>query len=122
MTAIDGATQFAVTVDDARVWAHPSDSSGRLLKGSRYAALRLPRGETKSGAGCLTLDTAGRIYVASTICIQVFDPTGRHCGVVHPTPEGPLDFLAWEGRGKSQLTGWVGGVKFGRVMNVEGIP
>ncbi len=77
------------------VWAYRINPDGALDAKSPYMTLRRPidpKGEFKaselppylprsSGDG-MTSDTLGRYYVTSALGIQVFDPTGRLCGVV----------------------------------------
>ena len=41
---------------------------------------------TASGGDGMASDTAGRYYVATALGVQVFDPTGRLCGVL-PKPQ-----------------------------------
>ncbi len=116
----DGATLFVVNSVDPWVYAVPCADGMPKAAGSKYAPLRLARGKSESGAGSIVLDTVGRIYVATTAGIQVFDPTGRLCGVLHPTADGPLDALRWDGPDNSTLTGRAGGKTYRRVMNVTG--
>ena len=49
-----------------------------------------PFKKTASGDG-MTTDAAGRYYVTSAVGVQIFDPTGRLCGVLPaPQPAKPL--------------------------------
>jgi hypothetical protein len=118
----DGATLLGVNETDPWVYAVPCADGIPTKAGSKYAPLRLPRGETKSGAGTIVLDTVGRIYVATTVGVQVFDPTGRLCGVMHPPAAGPLEDLAWAGPDRATLIGRAGGKTYERLMNVSGAP
>jgi enterochelin esterase family protein len=43
----------------------------------------------------LTADSAGRIYAATELGVQVFDPTGRLCGVISKPAKGQLSYLAF---------------------------
>ena len=77
------------------VWTYRINPDGALDAKGPYMTLRRPidpKGEFKaselppylprsSGDG-MTSDTLGRYYVTSALGIQVFDPTGRLCGVV----------------------------------------
>jgi enterochelin esterase family protein len=44
----------------------------------------------------MTVDAASRTYVATNLGIQVFDPTGRLCGVF-AAPPGRVTELAFDG-------------------------
>ena len=83
-----------------------------------YAPLRLGIGEKETVVTSLTTDRDGRIYAATPIGVQVFDPTGRLCGVVQPPTPGPTEQLAFEG---DQLTAWVGTVKYARKLRTTGV-
>jgi hypothetical protein len=65
----------------------------------------------------LISDKDGRIYAATPVGIQVFDPTGRLCGVI-VAPKGTVDHLAFEG---DHLTSWVGNTKFTRRLKTTGV-
>jgi len=86
------------------VWAFQVQANGTLEGKSPYMSLRLPidpKGEFKfnepppylgasKGDGMAT-DWRGRYYVTSALGVQVFDPTGRLCGVLDkPQPSKPL--------------------------------
>jgi enterochelin esterase family protein len=67
-------------------------------------AQRDPVFKTASGGDGMTCDLQGRYYVASKVGIQVFDPTGRLCGVVsRPQPQKPLTSCALSGPGLQYL-------------------
>ncbi|RZI84782.1 MAG: SMP-30/gluconolactonase/LRE family protein [Rubrivivax sp.] len=58
-------------------------------------------GGTSSGADGLAVDAAGRLYVASTVGIQVFSSTGDALGTI-PLPKAPQN-LAFAGPDKKTL-------------------
>ena len=52
----------------------------------------------------MTSDTLGRYYVASALGVQVFDPTGRLCGVLpKPQPGKPLTSCGFAGANREYL-------------------
>jgi len=83
------------------VWAYRINPDGTLDAKAPYMTLRrpidpkgdFPRAEappykTASGGDGMTTDTLGRYYVTSAVGLQVFDPTGRMCGVIDkPQPD-----------------------------------
>ncbi len=93
----------------------PTDT--RFWGQNQYCPLRLKRGEKTGGATALTVDKEGRIYAATPIGVQVFDPTGRLCGVLTPAAPGKSEFLAFEG---DQLTLWIGDTKYTRKLHTTG--
>jgi len=60
------------------------------------------------------VDAQGRIYAGTTLGIQVFDPTGRLCGVLALPAEGEPEHLGWEGESKDRLVVWIGDKKYAR--------
>ncbi len=77
------------------VWAYRINPDGALDAGAPYMTLRRPidpKGvfrrtepppyKAASGGDGMTTDTIGRYYVTSAVGVQVFDPTGRMCGVL----------------------------------------
>jgi sugar lactone lactonase YvrE len=84
---------------------------------SPYCPLRVKRGE-KPLVTALTTDKDGRIYAATPLGVQVFDPTGRLCGVLTPTETGSVEALAFAG---SELVAWVGDVRYTRKLKTTGV-
>jgi gluconolactonase len=78
----DFGTLFVGDRDGTCVWVFRIEQDGRLTAGQPYCPLRLASGQTGSGVAALTLDKAGRIYAATPQGVQIFDPTGRLCGVL----------------------------------------
>ena len=70
------------------LWTFRIDADGGLSGKEPYYTLRTPPGTKASGAGQMTVDKAGHLYVTSTLGIQVFDPTGRLSGVLTNPPGG----------------------------------
>jgi hypothetical protein len=50
--------------------------------------------------------------------VQVFDPTGRLCGVLAPAAPGKVDHMAFEG---DRLAVWIGETKYERKLNTAGV-
>ncbi|MBA4062136.1 MAG: hypothetical protein C0501_00190 [Isosphaera sp.] len=112
-----GDTIYAVYDPGGSLWAFPADEKGVVGTGAPYARLRnAPRGGVVL-AGGLAADRDGRIYAATEIGVQVFDPTGRLCGVLTPAAKGRPEHLAFEG---DLLTHWVGDTKYARRLNTAG--
>lgn len=99
------------------VWAYRINLDGSLDAKTPYMTMRRPidpKGEFKavelppylprsSGDG-MTSDTLGRYYVTTALGVQVFDPTGRLCGVLNkPQPEKPLTSIVLAGPKRDTL-------------------
>lgn len=99
------------------VWTFRIQPDGRLDANTPYMTLRRPidqKGEFKfnepppykkaSGGDGMTSDSIGRFYVTSAVGVQVFDPTGRLCGVLtKPQPDKPLTSCTLSGPDRSYL-------------------
>ena len=85
------ADQAFVWVADSRSpWVHSYQrlAEGTLGHGQRYGYLHCPDAESESGADGLTVDTQGRLYVATKLGVQVLDQLGRvHLILPNPHPE-----------------------------------
>ena len=57
-----------------------------------------------AGGDGMTVDRAGWWYVTSSLGVQVFDPTGRLCGVMpKPRPNNPLTSCVLAGSNRDHL-------------------
>ena len=90
----DGSTLAVSDFKGEFVWAFRVEADGTLSSKAPYMSLRLPidpKGEFKfnepppyqsvSKGDGMAVDRVGRYYVTSALGVQVFDPTGRLCGV-----------------------------------------
>ena len=124
ITAPNGITlspdQGTLAVSDyrgANVWTFRVNPDGALDAKMPYMTMRLPidpKGEFKmaepppynpaSGGDGMCSDEQGRYYVTTTLGVQVFDPTGRMCGVVtRPQLDKPLTSCTLSGPGRTYL-------------------
>jgi enterochelin esterase family protein len=120
--------------EHVQVWRVQAD--GTLDARAPYMTLRRPidpKGEFKfnqpppyrkaSGGDGMTSDTAGRWYVASPLGVQVFDPTGRLCGVLtKPQADQPLTSCTLSGPGLGYLYVTNGNAIFRRKVQATGNP
>lgn len=78
-----GGTLVVTDRENPWLWAFRVHDDGSLDgKDSYYRPLRVPYGEERPRSDGMTIDSDGRLYVATAVGIQVFDPTGRPCGVI----------------------------------------
>ena len=101
----------------ANVWTFRVNSDGTLDAKAPTMTMRLPidpKGEFKmaeppptnpaSGGDGMATDEQGRFYVATTLGVQVFDPTSRLCGVItRPQLDKPLTSCTLSGAGRAYL-------------------
>jgi enterochelin esterase family protein len=129
--------QGTLAVSDYRggnVWTFRVNADGTLDAKSPSMTMRLPidpKGEFKqaepppynpaSGGDGMCSDEQGRYYVATTLGVQIFDSTGRMCGVItRPQPEKPLTSCALSGAGRSYLYVTNGDKIFRRKVQAKG--
>ncbi len=131
----DGSVVFRAVAGDGFLHAYTvsKESTAKPL-GGRYAPLRIEQGydndkkaqakrrndPPKLPVTSLIVDGEGRIYAGTKLGIQVFDPTGRLCGVLALPADGDPEHLGWEGDAKDRLTVWIGDKKFARAMTATG--
>jgi hypothetical protein len=126
----DKGTVYVAFDDDDSVWAFTPDKDNKLTNGAPYAPLRIRKGYDNSDEARrkqkvtpptlavheLTLDSAGRLYAATSQDLQVFDPTGRLSGVLTLPAKGKVEAMTWEGKEKDTLAMWIDGKKWTRTM------
>jgi enterochelin esterase family protein len=120
-TGINGPNGIALSPDQGTLavsdhrgehtWTFRIEPDGSLSAKAPYMTMRLPIDpegkfenakpppyKNASGGDGMTTDAAGRYYVTSHLGVQVFDPTGRMCGVLpKPQPDKPLTSCALSG-------------------------
>ena len=71
------------------LWAFRAELDGSLTAGAPvFAPLRLPFETATPGSGGMTVDTQDRVFVASTLGIQIFDTEDRFSGVIDTPVRG----------------------------------
>jgi hypothetical protein len=120
----DGGTVFIGHIG-GDIWAYQAKADGTLMHGEPYCPVRGTREEGSTDphtvpkiVTSMTGDKDGRIYAATPLGVQVFDPTGRLCGVLTPAATGIPTHLAFEG---DKLTLWIGDQKYERMLNTSGV-
>lgn len=79
----DGGTLVVADWDQPHLQTFRVEADGSLKFGEKYyGPLQIPSGQAKPGSDGMTVDDAGRLYVATHAGLQVFDPTGRPCGSI----------------------------------------
>jgi gluconolactonase len=78
----DQGTLVVSDFGGTNLWAFRIDANGSLSCKSPYMTVRAAVGKAASSGDGMTTDSAGRYYVATEVGLQMFDPTGRLCGVI----------------------------------------
>src|SRR5688500_13941322 len=116
------------------VWTFRINPDGALDARGAYMTMRRPidpKGEFRSGelppykpassGDGMTSDTLGRYYVTTALGVQVFDPTGRLCGVIDkPQPAKPLTSCVLAGPKRDMLYVTNGDKTFRRQVQATG--
>lgn len=77
----DRGTMFLGDAASKHIWAFRV-ADNDLSAGEKFITLRVKKGETRSGVTSIRIDPANRIFAATNEGVQIFDPTGRLCGVL----------------------------------------
>jgi gluconolactonase len=70
----------------------------------------------------MTVDTEGRIYMATTLGIQVFDQLGKCHGILRMPGEGRVTAVTFSGPEFSHLLVVQGGIAYARKIKATGYP
>jgi len=116
-TSPDGSTTFRWKKESARFVEARQTGAEQSVPFAPYCQLRI-KGD-KPHVTSLIADRDGRIYAGTPLGVQVFDPTGRLCGVILTPSGAPPSHLEFEG---DRLTIWVGVAKYERKLKTTGLP
>lgn len=102
----DERTLYLANTAGEWVYAYDVDRQGRASNRREFARLMPPSvpgatGAASAGADGLTVDEQGRLYVATTLGVQVFSPSGAPLGTI-ALPK-PAQNLAFAGEGRTDL-------------------
>lgn len=103
------------------LWTYRIEKDGSLKFKEPYYELRTPHGTVRSGADGMTVDAAGRMYVATRTGLQVFDPTGRMSGVILKPHNAPLSNVVFAGPKLDTLYVTAGDKVFSRRTKATGV-
>jgi gluconolactonase len=113
-------TQLYVTESASHwVWVYTINTDGTLANKQRYGWLHVPDVSENAWADGLKCDTAGRVYVASRLGIQVLDPIGRVNAII-PVPGGQASNCCFGGADFNTLYVSCGDKVYRRKLKVRG--
>jgi gluconolactonase len=116
--------QSLVLVADMRgqfVWSFHIDPDGSLSARQPYHHLRIPDAATESSADGMTLDTMGRLYVATAMGIQFCDQAGRVNGIISKPQRQWLANVVFGGTNFDELYACCGDKVFKRKTQAKGV-
>jgi gluconolactonase len=93
----DQKTLVVADTAGPHLWAFRIEPDGGLTHKERYYPAATPQGRQASGADGMTVDRAGRLYVATYLGLQVFDTQGRLSGIIARPQEKFLSNAAFGG-------------------------
>ncbi len=116
--------QSLLYVSDSRshwVYSYQIQADGTLKHKQRYFHLHEPDTADDSGADGMEVDSAGRLYVATRLGIQVCDQAGR-VNCIIPTPNGKVSNLVFGGAEFDTLYATCGDKVYRRKVKAKGAP
>lgn len=116
--------QSLLYVDDTKshwVYSYQIQPDGSLKNKQRYFHLHMPDTADDSGADGLEVDSAGRLYVATRLGLQVCDQAGR-VNCIIPTPNGKVSNLVFGGPEFDTIYISAGDKIFKRKVKAKGAP
>ena len=102
-------------------WVFQIQPDGSLAHKQRYFYVHMPDAAVRSGADGMAVDSDGRVYIATTLGVQVFDQIGK-CHAIIPAPQaGPLSNVEFGGPNLDEMYVTNGDKVFKRKTKVRGV-
>ena len=102
-------------------WVFQIQPDGSLTHKQRYFYLHMPDAAPRSGADGMAVDSDGRVYIATSLGIQVFDQIGK-CHAIIPAPQaGALSNVEFGGANMDEMFVTNGDKVFKRKTKVKGV-
>jgi sugar lactone lactonase YvrE/enterochelin esterase-like enzyme len=102
-------------------WAFQIQPDGSLAHKQRYFYVHMPDAATRSGADGMAADADGRVYIATSLGVQVFDQIGK-CHAIIPAPQrASLSNVEFGGPNLDELYVTNGDKVFKRKTKVKGV-
>jgi gluconolactonase len=102
------------------VYSYQIQPDGSLAGKQRYFHLHQPDATT-SGADGMTVDTEGRLYVATELGVQVCDQAGRVNGIISKPQRAWLANVCFGGPDRDELYATCGDKVFKRKLKAKGV-
>ncbi len=105
----------------SELWTYRIEADGSLSHKQAYSTMRLPVGETESGADGMTVDVVGRLYVCTHEGVQVFDTQGRLSGIIAKPQQKFLSNICFGGKNLDTLYVTTMDKVYRRKLNTQGV-
>jgi hypothetical protein len=95
----NNSTLVVAESNSQALWAFAIQKDGKLKGGNRYFSLRHRKVDGKpqsADPSILIADEKDRIFAVTNLGVQVFDPTGRLCGVLPLPAKGKVENLFFD--------------------------
>ena len=103
-------------------WVFQIQPDGSLAHKQKYFYVHMPDAATRSGADGMAVDTDGRVYIATSLGVQVFDQIGKcHAIIPAPQPTSSLSNVEFGGPGMDEMYVTNGDKVFKRKTKVKGV-
>ncbi|MEM6688531.1 MAG: alpha/beta hydrolase-fold protein [Planctomycetota bacterium] len=103
------------------VTAHDLDSQGNIISTQPFGYLHLTPNQTQSGAGAMTVDQNGSLYVCTDLGIQILDPLGRVNLILEKPSTGDLTEIGFVGEDRKTLAVRCGNELYTRKVETAGV-
>jgi sugar lactone lactonase YvrE len=117
----DQGTLIVADMNSVNLYVFRVEADGSLKFKQPYYTLRAQSGKLDCGADGMTIDSAGRIYVATQVGLQVLDSAGRLGGVIAKPQVAWLSNAAFAGPNLDTLYVTCTNRVFKRKLNAQGI-
>ena len=102
-------------------WVFQIQPDGSLAHKQRYFYVHVPDAATRSGAGGMAVDADGRVYIATTLGVQVFDQIGKCHAIIAAPQAAPLSNVEFGGPNLDEMYVTNGDKVFKRKTRVKGV-
>ena len=103
------------------VYSFQIQDDGTLTNKQRFFYLHVPDTANDSGADGMTVDTLGRLYVATRLGVQVCDQAGRVLGIIARPQNAWLANVCFGGPNLDELHATCGDKVFKRKTKARGV-
>ncbi|MEX2303668.1 MAG: SMP-30/gluconolactonase/LRE family protein [Bryobacterales bacterium] len=103
------------------VWSFQVLSDGSLANGQPFYRLETPDQSSRSSADGMTVDDQGRLYVTTSLGLQVCDQTGRVNAIISKPQPGPLANVVFAGPDLQTLYVTAGDKVFRTKVRAKGV-
>ena len=102
-------------------WAFQIQPDGSLAHKQRYFYVHMPDAAVRSGADGMAVDSEGRVYIATSLGVQVFDQIGKCHAIIPPPRSGSLTNVEFGGPAMDEMYVTNGDQVFKRKTKAKGV-